>query len=43
MLVTHGASCDVAVLAPVTPWPDRPAQWLADEIAAPVAAQLIRN
>ena len=31
------------VLAPVTPWPDRPAQWLADEIAAPVAAQLIRN
>jgi alkanesulfonate monooxygenase SsuD/methylene tetrahydromethanopterin reductase-like flavin-dependent oxidoreductase (luciferase family) len=31
------------VLAPVTPWPDRPAQWLADEIAAPVAAQLTRN
>jgi hypothetical protein len=31
------------VLAPMTPWPDRPAQWLADEIAAPVAAQLTRN
>jgi alkanesulfonate monooxygenase SsuD/methylene tetrahydromethanopterin reductase-like flavin-dependent oxidoreductase (luciferase family) len=31
------------VLAPLTPWPDRPAQWLADEIAAPVAAQLTRN
>ena len=31
------------VLAPVTPWPDRPAQWLADEIVAPVAAQLTRN
>jgi hypothetical protein len=28
------------VLAPVPPWPDRPAQWLADEIAGPVAAQL---
>ena len=28
------------VLAPVPPWPDRPAQWLADEVAAPVAAQL---
>ena len=23
------------VLAPVTPWPDRPAQWLADEIGHP--------
>jgi luciferase-like monooxygenase len=28
------------VLAPVPPWPDRPAQWLADEVAGPVAAQL---
>jgi alkanesulfonate monooxygenase SsuD/methylene tetrahydromethanopterin reductase-like flavin-dependent oxidoreductase (luciferase family) len=31
------------VLAPVTPWPDRPARWLADEVAEPVAAQLIRD
>jgi alkanesulfonate monooxygenase SsuD/methylene tetrahydromethanopterin reductase-like flavin-dependent oxidoreductase (luciferase family) len=31
------------VLAPMPPWPDRPARWLADEIAAPVAAQLTRN
>ena len=28
------------VLAPVPPWPDRPARWLADEVAGPVAAQL---
>jgi alkanesulfonate monooxygenase SsuD/methylene tetrahydromethanopterin reductase-like flavin-dependent oxidoreductase (luciferase family) len=28
------------VLAPVPPWPDRPAQWLADEVAGPVAAEL---
>jgi alkanesulfonate monooxygenase SsuD/methylene tetrahydromethanopterin reductase-like flavin-dependent oxidoreductase (luciferase family) len=31
------------VLAPVTPWPDRPARWLADEVAEPVAAQLTRD
>ena len=37
-LIDAGASH--LVLAPVPPWPDRPAQWLADEVAGPVAAQL---
>lgn len=34
-LIDAGASH--LVLAPVPPWPDRPAQWLADEVAGPVA------
>jgi alkanesulfonate monooxygenase SsuD/methylene tetrahydromethanopterin reductase-like flavin-dependent oxidoreductase (luciferase family) len=38
-----GAGATHLVLAPVPPWPDRPAQWLADEVAAPVAAQLTRG
>jgi len=40
LLELIGAGVTHLVLAPVPPWPDRPAQWLADEIAAPVAAQL---
>jgi len=43
LLTLIDAGATHLVLAPVTPWPDRPAQWLADEIAAPVAAQLTRN
>ena len=31
------------VLAPAPPWPGRPAQWLADEVAGPVAAQLTQG
>jgi len=40
LLELIGAGATHLVLAPVPPWPDRPAQWLADEVAAPVAAQL---
>ena len=40
LLELIGAGVTHLVLAPVPPWPDRPAQWLADEIAAPVAAEL---
>lgn len=40
LLELIGAGVTHLVLAPVPPWPDRPAQWLADEIATPVAAQL---
>jgi len=34
-----GAGATHVVLAPVPPWPDGPAAWLADEVAGPVAAQ----
>ena len=40
LLELIGAGVTHLVLAPLPPCPDRPAQWLADEIAAPVAAQL---
>ena len=40
LLELIGAGATHLVLAPVPPWPDRPARWLADEVAAPVAAQL---
>ena len=43
LLELTGAGVTHLVLAPMTPWPDRPAQWLADEIAAPVAAQVTRS
>jgi alkanesulfonate monooxygenase SsuD/methylene tetrahydromethanopterin reductase-like flavin-dependent oxidoreductase (luciferase family) len=35
-LISAGAAH--LVLAPVPPWPDRPAAWLAEEIVAPVLA-----
>jgi alkanesulfonate monooxygenase SsuD/methylene tetrahydromethanopterin reductase-like flavin-dependent oxidoreductase (luciferase family) len=40
LLELIGAGATHLVLAPAPPWPDRPAQWLADEVAGPVAAQL---
>jgi hypothetical protein len=40
LLELIGAGATHLVLAPVPPWPDRPARWLADEVAEPVAAQL---
>ncbi len=40
LLELIGAGATHLVLAPAPPWPDRPAQWLADEVAAPVAAEL---
>jgi hypothetical protein len=40
LLELIGAGATHLVLAPVPPWPDRPARWLADEVAGPVTAQL---
>ncbi|MFI5066923.1 MAG: LLM class flavin-dependent oxidoreductase [Streptosporangiales bacterium] len=34
-----GAGVTHVVLAPVWPWPDAPAAWLADQVAGPVAAE----
>jgi alkanesulfonate monooxygenase SsuD/methylene tetrahydromethanopterin reductase-like flavin-dependent oxidoreductase (luciferase family) len=39
LLELIGAGATHLVLAPVPPWPDHPAAWLAEEIVAPVLAE----